>query len=176
MGEYWKPVNFTKREFVHPHNLDCGLKLGEWNHNDSDVIMRVKNLISAGQWSEADDICACSDYGGRLQMYGSSGERPDLEGYEVDDHGFADVSTTPLREPKPTAASGRSRSMITITQAEQDLARIRANVRDSEHAHSLEDALHRAVLKAIAQGSPDSRELARIAVQTTELKFSRWKS
>jgi hypothetical protein len=29
MGQYWYPVNLSKREFVHPHRLGCGLKLWE---------------------------------------------------------------------------------------------------------------------------------------------------
>lgn len=29
MGQYWKAVNIDKREFVHPHKLGAGLKLGE---------------------------------------------------------------------------------------------------------------------------------------------------
>lgn len=29
MGQYWYPVNLDKREFVHPHRLGSGLKLGE---------------------------------------------------------------------------------------------------------------------------------------------------
>ena len=41
MGEYWKPINLTKQEFVHPHELGCGLKLGEWNHPDSRVWLTV---------------------------------------------------------------------------------------------------------------------------------------
>lgn len=29
MGQYWKPVNLTKREYIHPHRLGDGLKLLE---------------------------------------------------------------------------------------------------------------------------------------------------
>lgn len=29
MGQYWKPVNLTKREYIHPHRLSMGLKLLE---------------------------------------------------------------------------------------------------------------------------------------------------
>ena len=29
MGQYWIPVNFDKKEFIHPHSLDSGLKLWE---------------------------------------------------------------------------------------------------------------------------------------------------
>ena len=30
MGQYHKLINVTKKEFVHPHNLDTGLK--QWEH------------------------------------------------------------------------------------------------------------------------------------------------
>ncbi len=29
MGQYWQPVNLTKREYISPHKLGCGLKLWE---------------------------------------------------------------------------------------------------------------------------------------------------
>ena len=29
MGQYWIPVNLDKREYISPHKLGCGLKLGE---------------------------------------------------------------------------------------------------------------------------------------------------
>lgn len=29
MGQYWIPVNVTKREYINPHQLGCGLKLRE---------------------------------------------------------------------------------------------------------------------------------------------------
>ena len=29
MGQYWKPVNLDKKEFIHPHRLASGLKLWE---------------------------------------------------------------------------------------------------------------------------------------------------
>jgi hypothetical protein len=33
MGQYWIPVNLDKREFIHPHKLGDGLKLGEMIYN-----------------------------------------------------------------------------------------------------------------------------------------------
>ncbi len=29
MGQYWIPVNLDKHEYIHPHKLGSGLKLGE---------------------------------------------------------------------------------------------------------------------------------------------------
>ena len=34
MGQYWYPVNLTKREYVHPHKLGSGLKLWEQLANE----------------------------------------------------------------------------------------------------------------------------------------------
>lgn len=41
-------------------------------------------------------------------------------------------------------------------------------------AHAEEDALHQGVLRAIAKGAPDGAELARAALQTLSIAFSRW--
>ena len=79
VGEYWKPINLTKREFIHPHELGCGLKLGEWHHHDSLVMRRVQELLDQGRWSPTDDIRILSDYGGEMQMYGQP--REEAEGH-----------------------------------------------------------------------------------------------
>ena len=81
MGEYWKPVNMTRREYIHPHKVNCGLKLPEWNWLGSSVWKRINALIESGRWSEDDDIRALSDYGGELQLKGTPkhGPHEDLE-------------------------------------------------------------------------------------------------
>jgi hypothetical protein len=45
--------------------------------------------------------------------------------------------------------------------------------RDDEKAHGAEDDLFRDVLKAIAKGSKKSRELAREALKSLEVRFTR---
>lgn len=76
MGEYWMPVNLTRREFIHPHHMDCGLKLGEWwEWNDQPVRSPVRDVMER-RWSQADDVRAVSDYGGKLQLWGEPGDRP----------------------------------------------------------------------------------------------------
>jgi hypothetical protein len=47
---------------------------------------------------------------------------------------------------------------------------------DDENAHSLEDELHVAVLRAVAEGmaAEDAAELAREALTTCDLDFCRW--
>lgn len=82
MGEYWKPVNVTRKEYIHPHNVGCGLKLPEWNSSDSAVWR-----IIAKAWSETDDVRAVSDYGGEMQLQGERGaEDVDYEAIHSDDY------------------------------------------------------------------------------------------
>jgi hypothetical protein len=53
---------------------------------------------------------------------------------------------------------------------------IRANSDDPEMAHGQEDDLHQDALHAIAEGNYEetAADLARAALQTLEIKFSRW--
>lgn len=68
MGEYWIPVNFTQREFLHPHRLGCGLKLLEWNFIGSPVRTALTALVRDGRWRWGDDIRAISDYGDEMPL------------------------------------------------------------------------------------------------------------
>lgn len=45
---------------------------------------------------------------------------------------------------------------------------------DDEVAHSCEDAIHQAVLRAIADGAPNAKELAEAALKTLRFTFARW--
>jgi phosphosulfolactate phosphohydrolase-like enzyme len=55
------------------------------------------------------------------------------------------------------------------------LATIRAAKGDDERQHALEDALYASVLKAIANGTADDPVgLARLAITSSRIKFSRW--
>jgi hypothetical protein len=67
---------------------------------------------------------------------------------------------------------------VTIDEAHVAFERVAAmaNIGDDEAAHSLEDDLHRAVLRHIAD-RPTSRangQLARLALRTQHLNFARW--
>jgi hypothetical protein len=78
MGEYWKPVNLTKREFIHPHHVGNGLKLPEWWGYDSNVVKAMK-----AHWSPDDDVRAVSDYGGTMRLSGNGdAPYPDYETLE----------------------------------------------------------------------------------------------
>lgn len=63
---------------------------------------------------------------------------------------------------------------MTPTEARDKLKEIEDCRGDDEMAHNLEDAFRREVLRAIADGSPHSQELASIALQTGKIDFTRW--
>ena len=79
MGQYWKPVNLDKREFLDPHKLGCGLKLWEQIANFSSpgvgtaltILLAVmpqrrgggdlQNNPFIGRWA-GDRVVLCGDY------------------------------------------------------------------------------------------------------------------
>jgi len=66
---------------------------------------------------------------------------------------------------------------INIEQARAKLAEclLAAQSGDDERAHSVEDALHHAVIDTIANGQADDpRALAEIAARTAGIDFQRW--
>jgi hypothetical protein len=63
---------------------------------------------------------------------------------------------------------------MTIEEIRERVQKIRDIARDGEAAHLAEDGLHQDVLKAIADGAEDPRELAAAALATRELEFARW--
>lgn len=60
MGQYYKLVNFDKREFVEPWPLDCGAKLMEWSYCRAGMACALMNLI-AGSW-KGDRVYVVGDY------------------------------------------------------------------------------------------------------------------
>lgn len=76
MGEYWKPVNVTRREYIHPHHVNEGLKLAEWTWRGSAVLA----LLAA--WSPEDDVRVVSDYGGDIRVTDKARESNTAVDYE----------------------------------------------------------------------------------------------
>lgn len=64
--------------------------------------------------------------------------------------------------------------VITMQQVEESIAYIKSIVNDPEEAHVREDELWERVLRAIANGSPDSVMLATLALTTQSINFPRW--
>jgi len=46
MGQYWKPVNLDKKEFLHAHKLGDGLKLIEIAYSSHGVMAAVALLLA----------------------------------------------------------------------------------------------------------------------------------
>jgi hypothetical protein len=68
----------------------------------------------------------------------------------------------------------RNKEAITIDSIRHRVVEISEIASDDEHAHSLEDDLWNDVLQAIADGAPDSADLATEALKTNQVKFHRW--
>lgn len=82
MGQYWIPVNLTKREFVNPHKLGSGLKLREQLINpgvgQALVILTAAMPVrrGGGDFEPAPIIGSWS--GDRVAIVGDYAERDDL--------------------------------------------------------------------------------------------------
>ena len=51
MGQYWKPVNLDKKEYIHPHSLGAGLKLWEQLANHPGTAAALILLCAAHPYS-----------------------------------------------------------------------------------------------------------------------------
>lgn len=60
-----------------------------------------------------------------------------------------------------------------IEEIEKRVAEIAANVRDREGAHGMEDQLYLDVLRAIAGGHKNARQLAAAAIKAADVKYDR---
>lgn len=65
-------------------------------------------------------------------------------------------------------------TQMDVKEVEARVEAIRENRDDDESAHGQEDELHQDVLRAIAAGAPNAQELAKAALETTVINFSRW--
>jgi hypothetical protein len=101
MGEYWKPVNVTRKEFVHAHRVDEGLKLAEWTWPGSAVLAIVAT------WSPADDIRIVSDYEGDIRVTDAakaSTETVTYDSVEETDEGYKSLRSVSGPQNAETAA------------------------------------------------------------------------
>lgn len=63
---------------------------------------------------------------------------------------------------------------MTLQEVIDRVEEIKSKADDPEAAHSDEDGLWADVLAAIARGNANAQGLAREALKTTEIEFSRW--
>ncbi len=87
MGQYWYPVNLTKREFINPHKLGSGLKL--WEQIANPGVGQALVILSAamperrggGDFNKNDEISARTIgrwAGDRIALVGDYAEDGDL--------------------------------------------------------------------------------------------------
>lgn len=63
---------------------------------------------------------------------------------------------------------------MNLKEVKKTVNDIKESVVDFEGAHELEDDLYEAVLKEVVSGNPESKEMARIALQTRKINFPRY--
>ena len=88
MGQYFIIANVTKRQYLHPHRFDDGLKLMEFGASGGGVMMALAVLLAdsnspgnfgdlksaspvVGSWA-GDQIVITGDYGEDGNLYGSA--------------------------------------------------------------------------------------------------------
>ena len=105
MGQYHYVVNLTKKEFLHPHRLGCGLKLWEQANTEAGVIQAlfaatvISNSRGGGDFKEHEWVGRWR--GDRIAVVGDYSEKDDLAEEDradliydacADEDGFKDVS------------------------------------------------------------------------------------
>ena len=63
---------------------------------------------------------------------------------------------------------------MTKNEVKRRVKDIKINADDYEGAHNMEDSLHQDVLRAIADGAENAAELAKEALKTKKIGFSRY--
>ena len=98
MGEYWKPVNVTRKEYVRAHRVDEGLKLSEWTWPGS----RVMAIVAT--WGPTDDIRIVSDYYGDIRVTDAAKGSAIEASYDLceEDPSWVSIESTCGRDPQNT--------------------------------------------------------------------------
>ena len=83
MGQYYKIVNLDKKQFLHPHRFDDGLKLMEFGQSGSGTLLGLTILLADGNNRGGGD-CRSDD-----PLIGSwAGDRIVITGDYADPHYF----------------------------------------------------------------------------------------
>lgn len=86
MGEYWKPINVTRKEYIYPHSHNAGLNLGEWLYGP-----KCRILALASRWSPTDDVRIVSDYDGDIRVTESAKTSDEVVTYFDADEKFSET-------------------------------------------------------------------------------------
>jgi hypothetical protein len=65
-------------------------------------------------------------------------------------------------------------SVMNLQDVKNNVLKIYEMKGDDESAHSEEDNLHQEVLRQVANGNPEAKEMAKEALKTLEIDFCRW--
>lgn len=79
MGQYYKIVNLDKKQFIHPHRFDDGLKLCEFGNSRSGTLFALAALLADGNGRGGGDISSDSSFigswaGDRIVIAGDYGD------------------------------------------------------------------------------------------------------
>lgn len=79
MGQYYYVCNLDKKEYLHPHKFDDGLKLGEFGCSGKGTMTALAMLLAVGDGRGGGDF--------RLEMSGRwAGDRIKVIGDYADEH------------------------------------------------------------------------------------------
>jgi hypothetical protein len=68
MGQYFKPVNITKKEWLYSHDYNNGLKLMEHSWIGNNFVQTVESLLTPGNSWSGDRIVWSGDYAEDLKL------------------------------------------------------------------------------------------------------------
>lgn len=93
MGQYYVVVNLDKRQFLHPHTFDNGLKLMEFGNSAQSTLLGLTVLLASGNGRGGGDFCTDGVPPGLAELVGSwAGDRIAIVGDYDDDGKFFDQS------------------------------------------------------------------------------------
>lgn len=94
--------------------------------------------------------------------------------WDPDKGNFVEDSSNGRETKQPDRADATRKEAMTVDEVREAVALIATMTHDDEAAHSNEDTLWENVLRAIADGVPHPEALAKEALKTVNLDFSRW--
>ena len=90
MGQYYKPVNVDKMEYLYSHDFDNGLKLMEHSYIGNSFVEAVERLLSpGGSWHRCHLVWA-GDYMDTGLFLPEGTPEVDEEGYDINLYGYID--------------------------------------------------------------------------------------
>lgn len=91
MGQYWKIVNTSKKEYLEPSSFMDGVKLMEFALSSNGVLSGLAVLLASSNGGNGGDLAVDSDWddipgrwtGDRIVIAGDYDENPDSPGYQL---------------------------------------------------------------------------------------------